>query len=335
MTMTTYGSISQRTAAWAAVEMLKHAEPIIVLGKFGETKPIPKNKADNAKFRRPVPFNQLNGTLATVPLIEGVTPASRRMQYEDVSVTLKQYGDIIEITDKVADLAEDPVLADASRLAGEQAAETLEFLLWGVLRAGTNVAYANGTARTDVNTVIAVADLRSAVRSLRNQRAKPITMMLAGSPNYATKPIEGGFIAFAHTDCENDIRELTGFTPVAAYGSRKPLCPEELGSVENIRFILSPILVPFEDAGGAKGSMKSTTGTSADVYPVIIVGQGAFGQTPLKGSGAIDPRVISPDTPDKSDPLGQRGYVSWKTWWAAVILNELWMVRIEVAVTAL
>jgi len=46
MATTTYGSISQRTAAWAATEMLQHAEPILVLSKFGQSKPLPKNKAD-------------------------------------------------------------------------------------------------------------------------------------------------------------------------------------------------------------------------------------------------------------------------------------------------
>lgn len=46
MSATTYGSISQRTAAWAAVEMLAHAEPILVLSKFGQNKPLPRNKAD-------------------------------------------------------------------------------------------------------------------------------------------------------------------------------------------------------------------------------------------------------------------------------------------------
>ena len=32
--LTTYGVINQRTAAWAATQMLKHAEPVIVLGKL-------------------------------------------------------------------------------------------------------------------------------------------------------------------------------------------------------------------------------------------------------------------------------------------------------------
>ena len=100
---TTYGVINQRTAAWAATQMLKHAEPVIVLGKFGMIKQVPGNKADTVKFRRPVPF-----TAATTPLAEGVTPTAQRMAYEDVSVQLKQYGRPIEITDVVADLSEDP-----------------------------------------------------------------------------------------------------------------------------------------------------------------------------------------------------------------------------------
>ena len=121
MSTTSYGSISQRTAAWASKEMLSHAMPVEVLARFAQSKPVPKNTAEGAKFRRPIPFPP-----ATVPLTEGVTPTGRAMQYEDVSVTLAQYGDFVEITDKVMDMSEDPVLKDSSALCGEQAAETIE-----------------------------------------------------------------------------------------------------------------------------------------------------------------------------------------------------------------
>lgn len=43
---TTYGSISQRTAAYAAAKMLSHAQPQVVLQKIGQTKPMPRNKAE-------------------------------------------------------------------------------------------------------------------------------------------------------------------------------------------------------------------------------------------------------------------------------------------------
>ncbi len=328
--LTTYGIINQRTAAWAATQMLKHAEPVIVLGKFGMIKEMPRNKADTVKFRRPIPFSA-----ATVPLVEGVTPTAQRMAYEDVQVTLKQYGRPIEITDVVVDLAEDPVLSDASMLAGEQAGLTSEMITYGAVKAGTNVFYTNGTARSSVNTAITLNKQRAVTRALKAQKAKKMRNILGASPKYGTKAIEASYIAVAHTDIEADLRGLAGFVPVAEYGQRSPVSPEEIGSCEDVRYVLSPELNAWADDGGAKGSMVSTSGTSADVYPIIYIGRESYGLVPLKGKRAITPMVLNPGTPSKSDPLGQRGYVSWKSYFASLVLNENWLARLECAVTDL
>ena len=333
MSVTSYGTISQRTAAWAATEMLEHARPVLVLQKFGHPKPVPKNKADNVKFRRPVPF-----TVSTTPLAEGVTPSAQAMTYQDVPVAMNQYGFTTIITDRVHDMAEDPVLKDASMLIGEQMAETLELVTWGVLRGGTSVIYGNddGTPlRTEVNTSVSINTIRAAVRYLQAQRGKPVNKMISGSPNDNTTPVEGGYIAFGHTDLAHDIRAIPGFTPVAQYGSMKPLCPEELGAVENVRFILSPVLASFPNAGASLASTGkiSTGGSLIDVYPLTIVAQDAYGLITLKGASSIEPKVITPGTPSASDPLGQRGYVSAKTYYNAVRLNESWICRLEVAAT--
>lgn len=327
---TNYGDINQRTAGYAAADMLRHSEPWLILSKMGMTKPIPRNKAETMKFRRPIPLAP-----ATTPVVEGVTPTAQKIAYEDVSVTLKQYGRPIEITDKVVDLSEDPVLATATMLAGEQAGATIEQVLYGVLKAGTNVFYANGASRGSVNTVLTLNKQRAVTRALAAQKALKITRMMASGVQYDVRAVEAAYIAVAHTDLESDIRNLAGFIPVAKYGTRQTVSPHEIGSVESVRYILSPDLAPFPDAGGAKGAMVSTTGVSADVYPILYFGQDAFAQVPLKGKEAIVPMVLNPGTPSKSDPMGQRGYVSWKTWYAAVILNDLWMARLEVAVTAL
>jgi len=329
MATTTYGSISQRTAAWAATEMLAHAEPILVLSKFGQSKPLPKNKADTVKFRRPVPF-----AVVDTPLTEGTTPTAQQMNYEDVEVQIKQWGAWVEITDVVSDLAEDPVLSDASMLCGEQAAETVEVQTWGAIRAGTNVVYANGASRADVNTAISLNKQRTVTRALKAQRAKKVTQMVGGSPNYSTEPVDAAFIAFAHTDLEADIRDMTGFVPTEKYGSMKAL-PYEIGKVEDVRYVLSPVLDSFADAGGTTSTMVSTTGTNADVYPVVYIAKDSYGLIPLKGKGAVTPKVLNPDTPRGGDPLGQRGSVGWKTYFVAKVLNEAWMVRLETAATEL
>ena len=326
---TNYAGLQQRTNVYAAAEMLAHAQPQAVLTRMGLTKPMPKNKSEQMVFRRAVPFPKL-----TTPLAEGVTPNSRTMQYEDVPVTMQQWGDVVECTDRVRDLSEDPAIKDAAMLLGEQAVETQEFVAWGVLRAGSQVVYNNGTQRTDVNTAISLNKIHSAIRTLRNNRAKFITSILDGSVNYNTTPIEGGFVAVCHTDLEHDIRLLAGFTPVAEYGKRSVISEYELGSVETLRFVLSPTLEPFLGAGsGTLNGMRSVGGTAVDVYPVVILARDCFAHIPLKGSKSVETYVLT--GADKSDPLNQRDVVGAKYWYTAIRLNEGWMIRIECGVTAL
>ena len=329
MVLTQYGTISQRTAAYVQREMLKHAEPVIVLQKLAKTQAIPQNTADTMKFRRPVPF-----AADTVPLQEGVTPTAQAVSYVDVSVQLQQYGNIVTISDKVEDTCEDPVLNDQAMLLGEQAGASAEAITYNVVKAGTTVSYANGTARNQVNTAITLNKVRAVIRTLKANKAKMLTRILDASPGYGTSAIEAGYVAVCHTDCEADIRGLAGFVPTAEYGSRKTISDYEFGSVENVRFVTSPDLGSFADAGGAKGTMKSTTGVNADVYPILFFGQDAFAVCPLKGKYSLEPRVVKA-TPSDSDPLGQRSHVGYKFYFAAVILNQTWMARLEVAVTDL
>jgi N4-gp56 family major capsid protein len=332
MTITAYadGGVSPRTNVYAERQMLRHAKPVMVLEKLGLTKPMPKNKTDTIKFRRPKVF-----TAATTPLTEGVTPTETQFAYEDVSATLRQYGQVVIVTDKIEDLHEDPVLNDASVQAGENIGRTIEALNYGIIRAGTSVYYANGVARNEVNTPITLAKQRAVLRSLKALKAQKITRSLSPSSDYGTRAVEAAYVAVAHTDVESDLRNLPGFKTVSEYGTRSPISEYEIGSVEDVRYILSPDLNPFLDAGGAKGQMVSTGGTNADVYPIIYFGQDAWGMVALRGSGAVSPTIIPVGQKTKDDPLGQRGVVGWKTWHAALILNQAWMSRLEVAVTAL
>lgn len=332
MAITSYSDsgISPRTNVYAEREMLRYAKPVMVLEKLAKTKQMPKNKTDTIKFRRPRVF-----TAATTPLVEGVTPNTTQFSYEDVSATLKQYGQVVEITDKIEDMAEDPVLQDAAQQCGDNLGRTMEALNYAVVRAGTSVYYANGTLRTDVNTPISLTKQRAVLRALKANKAMKITKVLSGSSDYGSRQVEASYVAVAHTDVESDIRNMPGFKTVAEYGTRSPISEYEIGAVEDVRYILSPDLAPITDAGGAKGSMVSTTGTSADVYPIIFFGQDAWATVALRGQGAVEPSIIPVGMKTKDDPLGQRGYVGWKAWHVAVILNQAWMSRLEVAVTAL
>ncbi len=330
MALTTYGDIGTRAAAFAHANALAHAQPVLVLEKFAQIRSMPKNKTQVVKFNRPVPFAPV-----LTPLTEGVTPSGAKMSYQPVTGTLAQYGDVHEITDVIQDTSEDPVLKDVTGLVGEQAAETKELLTWGVLIGGTSVFYdtATNTNRNQVNSVMTLARQRAVIRFLKGQRGKKLTSILNGSVKIGTKPIQAAFVGFIHTDLENDIRDIPTFIDVADYGTRETLCPEEIGSLGEVRYIASPVLTNFPDAGGlaATNGTVSTTGTNSDVYPIVIIAKEAFGCVPLAGKESIRINVLNPDKASKSDPLGQRGYIGFKMWFLAMILNELWMARIEVA----
>ena len=133
---------------------------------------------------------------------------------------------------------------------------------------------------------------------------------------------------------------MASFVPVAEYGTRSMLCDEEIGACENVRYVLSPDLSPFADAGGTyNGSsvdMVTTSGSSSDVYPIMYFGKDSYGVVPLKGRGAVEPIMIPVNNgKEKADPLSQRGYVGAKHYFTAVRLNESWMARAEVAATAI
>ena len=352
--ITGYGDISPAVAAYSVVRMLKRAMPYLHIEKFGQTYPLPTNSTQTAKFRRYFLQNAAgaagpdngagtNGAgsafyipLATTPLTEGVTPSGSMLANQDYTVQLQQYGDFVTITDVIEDTHTDPVLSQATEILGEQAAVTVETLRFNVLKAGTNVWYANVVAaRANVITAITLSDQRRVTTGLNRQNAKKISQVIASNPDFNTKSVEAAYFAICHPDLESDIRNMTGFVPVASYGPHTTPFEGEIGSVEQVRYLTSTVFMPWADSGAAisTSGLRSTSGTNIDVYPVIFFGRDAFGIVPLKGKSSMTPMVVNPK-PAAGDPLGQRGTVGWKLWTSTVILQDAFMARLEVGATA-
>lgn len=333
MALTTYGDISPAVAASSVVEMLKRGQPHLIIQQFGQAKPLGKNQTDTQKFRR---YERLSA--ATTALTEGVTPSGSQPTTTDYTATLAQYGDFLEMTDVIQDLHTDPVLQEYSGMIGEQAALTVETIAFGILKAGTTAYLANGSARTDVNTPLTKDLQRKAIRGLKRQLARPFTKKISSSTKFNTENVQASFIGLIHPDLEPTVEAMPGFKHVSDYGSMTPY-ESEFGNVGDVRYLTSTVFEAWADGGGAYAgsgtSMISTSGTSADVYPVLYLSPDAFGVVPLKGANAMTPMVLNPNKPRGGDPLGQRGSVAWKTYFTAVILNQSWMARAEVAVPEL
>ena len=77
-------------------------------------------------------------------------------------------------------------------------------------------------------------------------------------------------------------------------------------------------------------------GDAAAWAPRIKTGFDALLNSALKGKNAITaPIVRNPGTISDSDKLGQRGHVGWKAYFGCVILNQLFISRLECGATEL
>ncbi len=86
-----------------------------------------------------------------------------------------------------------------------------------------------------------------------------------------------------------------------------------------------------EDAG----AVDDTTKAALDVHATLVFGADAYGVVDVMGSGALSTIIKRPGSAGAADPLDQRGTVGAKVAaYTATILNPLWLVRIEHAVSA-
>ena len=344
MTAQTYGLPAGRINKIKG-EMLAIAEPVEVLTLGCSMKPFPKNKGDTMIYRARIPtggstansntINRWNVSAAAHQVQEGVTPPAEALSYRDVTVVIQQYACLYSYTDKAALLSEDDIPKDQMEQTAERMGLVREMIRYGVMKAASTVQYSGGTSRATVSTVITFNALSLMSRTLKGNHGKMKTQILAAGPAYDTSAIEASYIVFVHTDAEHDIRRLEDFVPLAKYAGRKPISPFEFGSVNNYRFITSPELNSYQDAGAtvAATGLYSTTGTNIDVYPYIVCAEECVNDVALNAN--FEPTHIMASQKTKEDPLGQRGYVGASFWSAAVVTNPGWIGVIESGITNL
>ena len=344
MGQSTYASITQRVGTLKG-EILSHAAPVEVLNLVGTDKDkiIPKNKSNNVKFRRWLPYGGVDNQWITASnvatfassqqSVDGVTPTADVLTPTDVTATLVQYLILYSWTDQMSDMHEDgaEIPDEAKMQTGQRMGLIGEMVRFGAYKACTTVYYSGGTSRATVANTVTLPLLRKISAALQLNHAMKITKVLAPSTSFATAPIEAAYVVFVSSNLESAIRDLPGFKTIAEYGQRKPIHDNEIGSCESFRFVTSPELVGYPDAGAAVGAtgMTTTTGTLIDVYPLIVMAESCVGQTHLGGVENWDAWYMPANQRDKSDPGGQRAYVGAKWYYAAIIQNQGRMAVLE------
>ena len=289
------------------------AEPELVHDQFGQKHPIPKNGGKTIEFRKYSPLAK-----ALTPLTEGVTPSGKKLNVSNLTATVAQYGDYIELSDVLLLTAIDNNLVQATKLLASQAGRTLDTITREVLNGGTNVQYAEGqvsarnalvggSATASDNHYLTVKAIRMAVRYLRVMNAPKIN---------------GDYAGIIHPDCEYDLMSDPDWKNPHEYVDTDNIYENEIGKIAGVRFVESSEAKIWKQAGAS----------NRDVYSTLILGADAYGVTEVTGGG-LQHIVKQLGSSGTADPLNQRATAGWKAIKTAERLVEEYMVRIETTST--
>ena len=336
-----YGDLSKHDAYTIQKKMLPIAKRLLTFAKFAQRETKPQKEGLEIRHRRYERFPIVDTALA-----EGVSPDFVNLQHTTIKHVLQQYGSYVNVTDIMLAASHDPIVQVITERQAQQAGETIDFLSYKEFRAGSQVGYARSTGstgRSDVNYTIANKNsaagtagtvlLDRAIRVLENNDATKIKEQLDASDGVTTSPLRESFVAIGHVDLRQDLEAIPGYVPVEQYADQSDVMEGEVGAARGVRFILTTQAMPFKGAGASVGStgLKSTGG-NIDVYPLVIMAQDFGGCATLGGKDSLKSKVVTPK-PGPGDPLGQRGTIAWETTYSCVILQDLYLYRIEVGAT--
>ncbi|MFH1555743.1 MAG: N4-gp56 family major capsid protein [Pseudomonadota bacterium] len=295
--------------------LLERAKPWLVHGQFGQMRPLPANNGKVLDFRK---FNVF--APAVTALTEGSPGNGQQLNPTHVQATIAQYGDYVKGTDVLVLTAIDPILVETAEMLGDQAGLTLDNICSDVLRAGTTIQYANGRAGRaylQSDDYLTVDEIRKAVRTLKRNKARPLP--------------DGSYIGIVEPGATYDLQDDILWQDAAKYAGSTQLFSGEIGRIFGVRFIETNA-TDENDVSVALIDATSGVGDLVPVYGTLILGQNAYGTVPLTG-GNLQFIFKSLGSAGAADPLNQVWTSGWKVMETYKILQELWILRIEHAMS--
>jgi N4-gp56 family major capsid protein len=192
--------------------------------------------------------------------------------------------------------------------------------------------YMGGTTKLTVDEVVTYTDLMNLSIALDNNKTPKQTKVITGSRLIDTKTINGGRVMYIGSElipvikAMVDLHSNPAFVSVEKYAAAGTILNGEIGSVDQFRLIVVPEM-QFAEYGGAAAADTAGDGTDgADIYPMLVVGDGAFTTIGFQTDGKTVKFVVNhkgpgKDIADKTDPYGETGFYSIKWYYGFLALR--------------
>ena len=268
MAVNTTNTLTTTMQTYNDRKTLEIAKTKFVYAQFGQKKPLPRNSGKTISWRR---YNLFTPNATTQALTEGVVPTEQNLSQTTVNATVSQYGAYVKISDLLDMTALDSVVRDSSVLLGEQLGTVVDWVTRDAMLATTSVQYAGGAANTNAITnssVMTVAEIRKAVRTLKKNKARPFN---GGRGDH--------FICIVSPDVAYDLQSDTDWKGVRQYQDKEAIYSGELGSMFGVVFVEST------EAYFA----NNTAQTPVAIHHSLIFGADAYGIVQMYAQRYVSP----------------------------------------------
>ena len=187
----------------------------------------------------------------------------------------------------------------------------------------------------EVDEVVDYAAMLNLSIALDDNKTPKTTKIISGSRMIDTKTINGGRVMFIGTDLIPVVRKMkgidtssavgSGFVGVEKYADAGTIMHGEIGSVDQFRIVVVPEM-QYDRLGGSGADDDGTGKNGCDIYPMLVVGDGAFTTIGFQTDGKSVKFSVNHKKPGKEiasldDPYGEVGFYSIKWYYGFMALR--------------
>jgi len=192
--------------------------------------------------------------------------------------------------------------------------------------------YAGGTTKLTVDEKVTYTDLMNLSIALDNNKTPKQTKVISGSRMVDTRTINGGRVMYVGSElipvlkAMVDLHSAAAFISVEQYADASNTLNGEIGAIDQFRIIVVPEM-QYDMGGGASAADTAGNGQNgADIYPMLVVGDGAFTTIGFQTDGktvkfTVNHKKPGYDIASLDDPYGEVGFYSIKWYYGFLALR--------------
>lgn len=257
--------------------------------------------------------------------------------------TITKFGFFTEFTQDALDFDSDEELfSHISRELVTGAQKLTEAVLQKDLLAAAGVVYYSGVATNNATmtgeganrSIVSYEDLMRLSIALDDNRTPKQTKVITGSRMIDTKTISQGRVMYIGSELIPVIRAMRdlfnnpAFVPVHQYAAAGTILTGEIGTVDAFRIVVVPEMLHWAGVGAAEATNPGYRATDGnyDVFPMLVVGDGAFTTIGFQTDGKsfkfdLTTKMPGKERADRTDPFGETGFSSIKWWYGTMIFR--------------